>query len=56
MRLQAFSTLTGDVTDLGEPGRDLEKLTDLGEMVATGHDDVIVFVSGLQKWEAHDEQ
>lgn len=51
MKLQAFSTLTGDVVDLGEPSRDLETLTDLGETAATGHDNLIVFVSGLQKWE-----
>lgn len=55
MRLQAYSTLTGDVTDLGEPSRDLAALTDLGETAATGHDDVIVFVKGLQKWGGHDD-
>ena len=55
MRLKAFSTLTGDVTDLGEPGSDLAKLTDLGETAATGHDNLIVFVDGLQKWEPTDE-
>lgn len=54
MRLQAFSTLTGDVTDLGVVGSDLGRLTDLGEMVATGHDDVIVFIKGLQKWGDHE--
>jgi hypothetical protein len=55
MRLQAYSTLTGDVVDLGEPGSDLETLTSLGETAATGHDNLIVFVDRLQKWETPDD-
>lgn len=52
MKLRAFSTLTDDILELGE-GSDLEKLTNLGEAMATGHDNLVVFLEGrgLQKWE-----
>ena len=54
MKLKAYSTLTDDVLDLGEPSSDLETLTNLGETAATGHDNLIVFVEGLQKWGDHE--
>lgn len=52
-RVSEFSVLTGEVKQLGEVTEDLTQLLGLGEMMATGRDDVIVFVEGpaLQKWE-----
>lgn len=53
MRLKGFSLLTEDVVDLGIPGDDADQLLNLGETLATGRDDFIVFVEGripLQKW------
>ena len=48
-----FSTLTGETVDLGIPSENLDEILGLAETVATGHDDVIVYVQGpaLQKWE-----
>jgi hypothetical protein len=39
--------------DLGIPSENLDDLLGLAETVATGHDDLVVFVEGpaLQKWE-----
>lgn len=47
-----FSTLTEETIDLGIPSNDLDALLELAETVATGHDDVIVYIQGpaLQKW------
>lgn len=38
--------------DLGIPSENLDDILGLAETVATGHDDVIVYVTGpvLQKW------
>lgn len=47
-----YSILTQETVDLGIPTEDLEALLGLAETVATGHDDVIVYIDGpaLQKW------
>lgn len=48
-----YSTLTDEVVDLGLPSENVDEILGLAETVATGHDDVIVYVEGpvLQKWE-----
>ena len=53
MKLQAFSTLLDEVVDL--PTYDADNILEIGEFMATGHDNLIVFVDKpprLQKWEA----
>lgn len=47
-----FSLLTETTTDLGVPSENLDLLLGLAETVATGHDDVVVYIQGpaLQKW------
>ena len=43
-----------DIVDLGLPTQDLDELLELGATVATGHDNLIVFMPGelpeLQAW------
>lgn len=53
-QVKAFSLLTEEEIDLGIKTESLDDLLELGEMAATGHDNLIVYVSGpaLQKWES----
>lgn len=53
-RAKAFSLLTEETVDLGVPTENLETLLGLAETVATGHDDIVVYIEGpaLQKWES----
>ena len=55
MRLQAYSEITDEVFQIGDEG-DADALLELGGMMATNRDSLIVFATGpvpeLQKWEA----
>jgi hypothetical protein len=52
LQLKGYSTLTEDILDLGPVPEDLDEMLALGEFVATGHDNLIVYAEGLglQKW------
>ena len=54
-RLRAYSELTGDVLDLGPANASADEQLELGSMLATNRDSLIVFVDKLQKWEPGDE-
>lgn len=44
MQVQAYSTLADEVLDIGPPSNDPDQILELGAFVATGREDVIVFV------------
>lgn len=52
--LIGYSTLTEDLWQIGDAPLDFNELLQLGELVATGHDNVIVMLppSMLPMWEA----
>lgn len=54
-RLKAYSQITGDVVDVGPDDASPAQQRELGDMLATNRDSLIVFVDGLQKWETDDE-
>lgn len=48
--------MTHDLTDLGTPELSSEEMLQLGETVATGHDNVVVFLDPtLPAWEDDDD-
>lgn len=51
-QLKAFSTLTEEVLDIGPPSENLDAILELGDMMASSRDGLIVYVQGpvLQKW------
>lgn len=51
-QMKVYSLLTDEITNLGPPTENLDALLFLGEVMATGRDDLIVFATGpaLQKW------
>lgn len=51
--VHAFSLLTGEDIDLGVEVGDPDEILDLADLVATGHDNLIVHLVGpkLQQWE-----
>lgn len=51
-RLKGYSTLTGDVIEIGPPTEDLDEILGLADMVATSRPGLIVYAEGpvLQKW------
>jgi hypothetical protein len=52
-QLHAFSTITGDVLDLGPPTEDYDFILGLGDDIATIAPSLLVFVEPqvLQAWE-----
>lgn len=55
-QLHAFSTLTGDVLDLGLPTGDYDAILELGDDIATIAPSLLVFVDPpvLQAWKDDD--
>lgn len=53
MQLKKWSDLMDEPLDVGPPTGDLNKILELGTMVAESHPDLIVYVENprLQKWE-----
>lgn len=44
MQVKAYSELTDEVRNIGPPSQDADEILELGAFVATGRDNVIVFV------------
>lgn len=51
-QVKAYSTLTGDVIDIGPPTEDVDAILGLADTMATNRDGLIVYLEGpvLQKW------
>lgn len=50
--MKTYSLLTEEIEKIGPPSENLDSILGLADLVATGHDNVIVYVEGpvLQKW------